>query len=115
MRASVTFVGNAPTSAAPAAAPGRTASAAAALRRLGGALKDLGYRFTTVTPATHERVNRRPENAWARDVRDVLGWSRPFRSGVLPTPLMDLLDAGRCAGTRRRRVAQPGAVLLVRR
>ncbi|HEU5111125.1 MAG TPA: hypothetical protein VFT95_21500 [Micromonosporaceae bacterium] len=42
MRASVTFVGNAPTSAAPAAAPGRTASAAAALRRLGGALKDLG-------------------------------------------------------------------------
>jgi SAM-dependent methyltransferase len=70
------------------------ADAEAALIRLGEELKDLGYRFTTVTPATHHRVNRRPGNAWARDVRDVLGWSRPFGSGVLPPRLMELLDAG---------------------
>jgi len=64
-----------------------------ALLRLGVALKDAGYSFTTVTPATHERVNRRPANAWARDVRDVFGWSRPFRPGVLPAGIVELMDA----------------------
>lgn len=83
------------TGAAEPAAPAQTDAAAdEALLRLGRALKDLGYRFTTVTPATHERVNRRPGNAWARNERDVLGWSRPFRAGVLPAGLMELLDAG---------------------
>ncbi|AGZ43127.1 methyltransferase [Actinoplanes friuliensis] len=79
--------------AAPAA-PAQTTAADEALFRLGQALKDRGYHFTTVTPDTHERVNRRPGNAWARDERDVLGWSRPFQDGVLPAPLRDLLDAG---------------------
>lgn len=54
------------------------------LAALGRILQAAGYRFVTVTPATHRRVNRRPENAWARDLRGVLGWSRPFRPGVLP-------------------------------
>src|SRR3954471_8932101 len=70
-----------------------------ALVALGAALKDSGYAFTTVTPATHERVNRRPENARARDLRDVLGWSRPFGPGVLPEKIIDLMDA---AGVLRR-------------
>ncbi|MCU7722870.1 class I SAM-dependent methyltransferase [Actinoplanes sp. KI2] len=65
-----------------------------ALGELGAALKGMGYRFVTVTPATHERVNRRPENALARNVADVFGWSRPFRAGVLPDRLMELLHAG---------------------
>jgi methylase of polypeptide subunit release factors len=83
------------TGTATKAAPAPTNAAAdEALIRLGRTLKDLGYRFTTVTPDTHERVNRRPENAWARTERDVLGWSRPFRAGVLPAGLMELLDAG---------------------
>ena len=56
----------------------------AALAELGLRLRGAGYRFTTVTPATHRRVNNRPENAWARDLRGVLGWSRPFRAGTLP-------------------------------
>jgi SAM-dependent methyltransferase len=64
-----------------------------ALLRLGAALKDAGYSFTTVTPATHERVNRRPANAWARDLRDVFGWSRPFRPGRLPDGIVELMDA----------------------
>ncbi|HEX5201243.1 MAG TPA: class I SAM-dependent methyltransferase [Actinoplanes sp.] len=63
------------------------------LRELGEALKDQGYRFTTVTPATHARVNRRPENAWARDLRDVFGWSRRFEPGLLPGRLLTLLAA----------------------
>ncbi|BFU45248.1 methyltransferase [Krasilnikovia sp. MM14-A1004] len=63
----------------------------AALRRLGSALKASGYEFTTVTPGTHERVNRRPGNAEGRTVTDVLGWSRPFRPGALPEDIARLL------------------------
>jgi SAM-dependent methyltransferase len=65
----------------------------AALLRLGGLLRDEGYSFTTVTPATHERVNRRPENSRAHSLRDVLGWSRPFGPGVLPEPVVELMEA----------------------
>ncbi|MBG0564229.1 methyltransferase [Actinoplanes aureus] len=64
----------------------------AVLIELGRELKAGGYRFTTVTPATHERVNRRPGNARARDLRDVLGWSRPFGPGVLPDRVVTLMD-----------------------
>ncbi|GAB7046331.1 class I SAM-dependent methyltransferase [Catenuloplanes indicus] len=63
------------------------------LLSLGAALKAAGYAFTTVTPATHERVNRRPENARATDLRGVFGWSRPFGPGVLPDDIVDLMDA----------------------
>ena len=63
------------------------------LLRLGRALQESGYRFTTGTPATHARVNARPENRWARSVEDVFGWSRPFRPGVLPAGLMALMQA----------------------
>lgn len=59
----------------------------AALLRLALALETSGYAFTTVTPATHARVNARPANAFARNAQDVFGWSRPFREGVLPPHL----------------------------
>jgi methylase of polypeptide subunit release factors len=64
-----------------------------ALRLLGATLQESGYAFTTVTPATHERVNARPANARARDLRDVFGWSRPFGQGVLSEQLVELMDA----------------------
>jgi methylase of polypeptide subunit release factors len=70
----------------------RTPSALLALGRL---LREQDYRFITVTPATHRRVNRRAENAWAHSPRDVLGWSRPYRDGALPAEIdAQLLDAG---------------------
>ena len=62
-----------------------------ALLRLAAAVRAAGYRFTTVTPATHARVNARPGNAWARGLEDVFGWSRPFRPAVLPPALFDLM------------------------
>jgi len=62
----------------------------AALLDLARAVRGTGYRFVTVTPATHERVNRRPGNGWARSLADVFGWSRPFRAGVLPQDMFDL-------------------------
>ena len=51
---------------------------------LGRWLRACGYRFTTVTPATHARVNARPDAGQARDLRDVFGWSRPFAADLLP-------------------------------
>ena len=63
------------------------------LLRLGRALQESGYRFTTGTPATHARVNSRPGNEWARSVADVFGWSRPFRAGVLPAGVNELMQA----------------------
>lgn len=73
----------------------RPAEDADALLRLATAVRDTGYRFVTVTPATHERVNGRPANRWARSLTDVFGWSRPFRAGVVPTPLFDLMRRAR--------------------
>ncbi|MDI6103378.1 class I SAM-dependent methyltransferase [Actinoplanes sp. NEAU-A12] len=86
----------APKSTAPSPDPG---SADAALVELGDALRTAGYHFTTITPATHERVNRRPASAQAADPRGVFGWSRPFGPGVLPDRLVELMDA---AGVLRR-------------
>ncbi|MEU8243517.1 class I SAM-dependent methyltransferase [Actinoplanes missouriensis] len=71
-----------------------------ALLQLGKELKAAGYHFTTVTPATHERVNRRAENARARDLHGVFGWSRPFGPDVLPERIVELMDA---AGVLDRR------------
>jgi release factor glutamine methyltransferase len=50
----------------------------AALLDLGRTLKELGYRFVTVTPASHARVLARPAEQPA-SLSDVFGWSRPFR------------------------------------
>lgn len=52
-----------------------------ALLELGRALQNAGYRFTTVTPATHARVLARRPGAMARSLRDVFGWSLPYRPG----------------------------------
>jgi methylase of polypeptide subunit release factors len=96
------------TDTSPAHLGERTEAADDALLRLGRTLKESGYHFTTVTPATQERVNRRPANATARDVRDVFGWSRPFGPGVLDPELEELLEAAGAVepdgGLRRSRV-----------
>lgn len=66
-----------------------------ALISLARAVRDSGYHFTTVTPATHARVNARAENGWARHLRDVFGWSRPFQPGVVPPEIIELMhEAG---------------------
>jgi methylase of polypeptide subunit release factors len=63
-----------------------------ALIRLGEALRAVQYAFTTITPATHARVNARPENREAKDLRDVFGWSRPFSRGALPADIVALMQ-----------------------
>ncbi len=50
-----------------------------------------GYRFVAPTPATHARVNARSGAAWARDLHDVFGWSRPFMPGTIPQDIVDAM------------------------
>lgn len=61
------------------------------LYQLACEIKQSSYQFTTVTPATHERINSRPENQWSRNLEDVFGWSRPFKAEVLPSNLLNLM------------------------
>lgn len=51
-----------------------------------------GYRFTTISPASHARVLARRPGALASDLRDVLGWSRPFQAGTIDAEVETLLD-----------------------
>lgn len=53
-----------------------------------------GYEFTTVTPATHQRVlNKSPRDA--TDVRDVFGWNKPFAPQTLTPELFELATRAR--------------------
>lgn len=72
-----------------------------ALFRFACAIRDSGYGFTTVTPATHLRVNSRAGNAWANDMAGVFGWSRPFRAELLPPDLFALMRAAGVAAPHR--------------
>ena len=65
----------------PQPAPGALVDA---LIMLGRWLRDSGYRFITVTPATQARVNRRSPEREANDLRDIFGWSWPFAPALLP-------------------------------
>lgn len=66
-----------------------------ALLTLTEAVWATGYRFITITPLTHARVNARPENAWAEDLAGVFGWSRPFKEALVSVPLFMLMrEAG---------------------
>lgn len=64
-----------------------------ALVQLGRRLHADHYRFITVTPLTHQRVNARPQNQQARSLRDIFGWSRPFEPGLLPDAELQSLRA----------------------
>ena len=61
------------------------------LVRLGRFLRASGYRFTTITPESHARVNRRPGNETARTLSDVFGWSRPYDGSLLPDGIAQLV------------------------
>lgn len=58
------------------------------------ALDNEGYAFTTVTPATHQRVLKRRGESQAKDLRDIFGWSLLFSRDLLPGELFGLLEEG---------------------
>lgn len=65
----------------------------AALIRLLNTLKNQGYQFITITPASHERVNSRPANQWAKNTRDIFGWNRAFRRNAISDDLFEILES----------------------
>lgn len=65
-----------------------------ALFQLVSMVRDTGYRFVTVSPMTHQRVNNRPTNEFASDLVGVFGWSRPFSREIIPGCMFELM---RCA------------------
>ena len=92
----------------------------AALEAILSQLAAADYRFTSVTPETHARVNARPDNQRARSLRDVFGWNRPFSPEQLPAGLFELLQAaGACepepdgSWRARLRVASVGHQLFL--
>ena len=50
-----------------------------------------GYRFITVTPITHRRFLARYDGT-AKNLRDVFGWSLPFKANFLPPLIFDLMS-----------------------
>jgi methylase of polypeptide subunit release factors len=64
----------------------------AALIELVELLRGDGYQFTTVTPLTQARVNRRQGNHLAMDLAGVFGWSRPFHRNALPNQILTLMS-----------------------
>lgn len=63
---------------------------ATALRLL-ALLRDQAYSFITPTPATHARVLARRASQEAASLRDVLGWSLPFRADILDDDILACL------------------------
>ncbi len=86
------------------------------LARLGRLLRSAGYRFITITPESHERVNARPGNERARSLRDVFGWSRPFDRDLIPREMLELLeeaDGISADGRSKVRFSTAGDLLFV--
>jgi methylase of polypeptide subunit release factors len=72
-------------------APAHDERTRAALQALVSGLKARGYHFATPTPETHARVIGRPDQAEARDCRDVFGWNLAFAPDVLDPNLLALM------------------------
>lgn len=62
-----------------------------ALGALLNLLRQADYHFVTPSPATHRRVLRRDARPVAATLRDVFGWSLPFRPELLSNSLLDAL------------------------
>ncbi len=83
------------------------------------ALRALGYRFVTITPASHRRVLSRSPGASGRTLRDIFGWNLPFRPSEVDDRMLELLRRSRrivtegdlCRSTVR--YSSVGSLLLV--
>ena len=65
----------------------QTDSLASVLRHVG----DKGYRFTTTTPLTHQRLLDYRGGEPGTTLRDVFGWNLPFLAGAIAPDLLDLM------------------------
>ena len=58
-----------------------------------------GYRFTTPTPATHQRVLARHGMQPGSSLQDIYGWNRPFRPDSLKPDLLDAMQRAQALAT----------------
>jgi methylase of polypeptide subunit release factors len=56
------------------------------------AIAATGYRFTTVTPATHHRRLANWQDRTADNLRDIFGWNLPFAPTAIAPELLVLMD-----------------------
>jgi methylase of polypeptide subunit release factors len=63
-----------------------------ALFQVGRWLQRSGYWFVTTTPATHARFCERHAGKEAESMREIFGWSMPFRPSALPPRVLRWLD-----------------------
>ena len=56
-------------------------------------LKKHDYCYTTISPASHEKVNNRPENALAKNLTDIFGWNRTFNADAVDATLFNLMQS----------------------
>ena len=56
-------------------------------------LKMLDYRFITISPTSHEIVNKRPENAIANNLTGIFGWNCVFNAGAVEASLFYLMQS----------------------
>lgn len=64
----------------------------AALHRLLACLRRRDYRYTTITPLSHQHVLARRAGVGGSTLRDVFGWNLPFDRETLPAELRSMLD-----------------------
>ncbi len=55
------------------------------------------YRFITISPASHEKVNNRAGNAIAHDLVGIFGWNRPFKPDAIDAALFALMQSANVA------------------
>jgi precorrin-6B methylase 2 len=90
-----------------------------ALTGLIEALREAGYDFTAVTPATHQRYLAKRRGDEARTLREIFGWNLPFRPGALPPAVeraaadAGALESGGGLVKSRYRAASLGGALLL--
>ena len=58
-------------------------------------LKMHDYRFTAITPVSHEKINIRVENAIAKDLAGIFGWNRTFKAVAVEAYLFDLMQSAK--------------------
>ena len=58
-------------------------------------LKTLDYRFITISPSSHEKVNKRPENSAANNLAGIFGWNRVFNGDAIEGSLFYLMQSAK--------------------
>jgi len=73
--------------------PAPTSDADAGLLALMELLRARGYAFVTPTPSTHALVRDRREAGAADLLRDIFGWTRPFKADLVDAGLWETMQA----------------------